>query len=197
MIAIPLQMHRSFNISLHLLHPAPVGLTTAPLHLRNKRLNLKLQLSWTLQPHHVPEMPPNLTQSPALRHSSLPHLPIRPPRHPLLKTKTRALRISPLLGAEKGNFVIEPSDPVFPQPFFPQVIAPCLVTSSPVEIAIPISPDLKFRIHPRNVDLNSFLGLEMLHQDICNLLRSIFIGIPNTGCFGSSASVGEDPHTHT
>ncbi len=108
MIAIPLQMHRSFNISLHLLHPAPVGLTTAPLHLRNKRLNLKLQLSWTLQPHHVPEMPPNLTQSPALRHSSLPHLPIRPPRHPLLKTKTRALRISPLLGAEKGNFVIEP-----------------------------------------------------------------------------------------
>ncbi len=108
MIAIPLEMRRSFNISLHCLHPAQVGLTTAPLHLKNKRLNLKLQLSWTLLTPHIPEMPPNLTQSPALRHSSLPHHPIRPPRHPLLKTKTRVLRISPLLGKENGNFVIEP-----------------------------------------------------------------------------------------
>lgn len=105
-VAIPL-----LSTSLHFLHPAPVGLTAAPLHLRNNRPNLKLllQLNWAPQPHHVPEMPPNLTQSPARRHSSLPHPPIRPPHHPLLKTKTRALRISPLLGAENGNFDIEPS----------------------------------------------------------------------------------------
>lgn len=110
-IAIPLLMCRSFNIRLHLLHPAPVGLTTAPLHFKNNRLNLKLlrlQLNWTLQAHHVPKMLPNLTQSPALRRSSLPHPLICPLRHSLLMMKTRALQISPLLGAEKGNFDIEP-----------------------------------------------------------------------------------------
>lgn len=79
-----------------------------------------------------------------------------------------------------------PSDPVFPQPFCP-VIAPCLVTTSAVETAIPISPDLKFRIHPRNVDLNSFLGLEMFF--FFYLLRCIVIRIPTTRCFTPALEV--------
>lgn len=110
MVAIPLQMRRSFSTSLHLLHPAPVDLTAAPLHLRNNRLNLKLllQLNWAPQPHHAPEIAPNLTQSPARHHSSLPHPPTHPPHHPLLKTKTRALQMSPLRGVENGNSDIEP-----------------------------------------------------------------------------------------